>query len=73
MSVRNYLITVDDQAAAAMEDLTARLRLAGFEVVSRLDAIGIVLGRIDEASVQRIRSLPGVSAIDEERAIGPSS
>ncbi len=67
MSVRSYVITVDDQAGISIADVANQLRDAGFDVSQQLDAIGVIVGRADEAELPRIRRVPGVAAIEEDR------
>ena len=71
MGLKNYTLSVDDRAGVPMGDLVRRLREAGFEVTQPLDAIGVILGRADEAEIPRLRGIRGVSAIEEERTVKP--
>ncbi|MEO8259094.1 MAG: hypothetical protein ABI868_17230 [Acidobacteriota bacterium] len=73
MGSRNYTITVDDHARGRLADLGEQLRQAGFEVAQQLDAIGVILGRAEDADLPRIRGLQGVAAIEEDRTIEPWS
>jgi hypothetical protein len=71
MGIRNYIITVD--AGMPMAELAERLREAGFEVVQQLEAVGVIVGRVDDADLPRIQAVRGVSALEEERSIEPRS
>jgi hypothetical protein len=73
MSIRNYIVTANDQSEGRLTDLAERLREAGFDVVQQLDAIGVIVGRADHADLPRIRTLRGVGAVEEERTVVPSS
>ncbi len=69
MSIRNYTITVDDDTGVSIRELAERLREAGFDVSQQLDAIGVILGRAEDADVARIRGIRGVAAVEEERTV----
>jgi hypothetical protein len=71
--MRNYVITADGQAEGRLGELAARLREAGFDVIQQLDAIGVLVGRADEADIPRIRGLRGVAAVEEERTVKTAS
>lgn len=71
MAIRNYTLTIDEHAGVSLTDLAQHLRDAGFHVTRQLEAIGVIVGRADEADVPRLRALRGVAALEEERTIGP--
>jgi hypothetical protein len=68
--MRKFTVLVDDRAGVSIQKLAAELQEHGF--VEQLEAIGVLVGRIDEGRVEIIRALPGVAAVEEERQIGPS-
>jgi hypothetical protein len=72
MAIRTYLVSVDD-AAVSLAELAERLRETGFEVTQQLEAIGVIIGRVDEAEIARVRAVPGVRAVEEERIVEPWS
>jgi hypothetical protein len=73
MAQRTYSILVDDRADVSIADLADRLREHGVEITQQLDAIGVIVGVLDDAVVSQVRATPGVAAVEEEREIGPAS
>jgi hypothetical protein len=73
MSARGYNVVVDARAGVPLADVARRLTEAGFEVTHQLDAVGIIVGRADPENVERLRAVPGVGAIEEERTVRPRS
>jgi hypothetical protein len=73
MATKTYTVTCDSQAARALGELADRLRGVGFHVTRQLDAIGVLVGRADEADLVRIRRVRGVAAIEEERQVEPKT
>jgi hypothetical protein len=71
MRKARYLVTLDDRADMSMADLAVKLRAAGFEIAEQLDAIGIIIGQADDAVIERVRELDGVTSVEQERSIGP--
>jgi hypothetical protein len=69
MAIKRYVLTVGDEAQTTIADLVAGLGAAGFVVEQTLDAIGVIVGLVDEAAVEQIRALPGVAAIDEDGTV----
>lgn len=69
MAIKRYVLTVGDEAQTTIADLAAGLGAAGFVVEETLDAIGVIVGLVDEAAVEHIRALPGVAAIDEDGTV----
>ena len=54
----------DPATARSVEDLAA----AGLEVEERLDAIGVVTGWADDETLERLRSIDGVT-VEAERGV----
>ena len=54
----------DPEAGRSVEDLAA----AGLEVEERLDAIGVVTGWADDETLERLRSIDGVT-VEAERGV----
>jgi hypothetical protein len=73
MATKTYTVMCDIQAGAALGELADRLRAAGFHVTQQLDAIGVIVGRADEADLARVRSVRGVVAVEEERKVEPKT
>ena len=67
MSFKTYTISIDEGTGVPMDELTGRLHEAGFVVTQRLDAIGVIVGRGEEAELPRFREIRGVAAIEEEK------
>lgn len=69
MAMKGYVLTVDDESDTTLAALVPALEAAGFVVDRTLDEIGVIVGRADEADVDRIREVPGVGAIDEDGTV----
>jgi hypothetical protein len=74
MPPKRYIVSVNDVTKSepgGFADVVDRLRRAGFQVSHTLEALGLVLGSADPLVLDRLRAVPGVAAIDEERETGP--
>jgi hypothetical protein len=69
MAMKRYVLTVSDECGTALDRLLPELDAAGFMVDTTLDAIGVIVGRAEEADLARIRQLPGVAAVDEDDTV----
>jgi hypothetical protein len=54
-------------------EIVRQLRAAGFELTQQLDAIGVILGRADDAEVERLRRIDGIASVEEDRTVRPWS
>ncbi len=68
-SPRAYTVLLDLQAGQAPGDVARALEAAGFVVDQELEAIGVILGRIDEPRVAALRKIPGVASVEENRTV----
>jgi hypothetical protein len=74
MASRDYLVSAADISVEGLAALARRLSDAGFTLTQQLDAVGVLLGRADEATVPSLLATPGVMAIEEVRTdVVPSS
>lgn len=72
MSTRRYTVLLDGAAGLSTQELADQLQQHGFVVEQQLEEIGVLIGRVDENHIESIRALPGVAAVEIERAVGPS-
>ena len=68
-SPRAYTVLLDLQAGQAPGDVGRALEAAGFVVDQELEAIGVILGRVDERNVAALRRIPGVASVEENRTL----
>lgn len=68
MASKTYIVSTDDTAPDRIAEIAHALREAGFHVTQQLDAIGVIVGSADDDTVDRVRGLPGVAAIEEEQS-----
>lgn len=69
MAVKRYVLTVGDGTEVTVAELVTTLGAAGFVVEQALEAIGVIVGHIDEAAVEQIRALPGVAAMEQDGTV----
>lgn len=69
MPEKGYVLTVDDEAKTPLVELVPRLEAAGLVVDRVLDEIRVIVGRAEESALERIRAVPGVSAMDEDGTV----
>ena len=67
MAHKNYIVSAADLSPGRLAVLAQQLRDAGLIVTQVLDAIGVIVGHAEEATVPRLLAVPGVAAIEEER------
>ena len=65
----DVLVTAADTGPGAVDELAERLAQAGMEVGQVLATIGVVSGSIDDSLLEAIRALPGVQAVEQQRAV----
>lgn len=73
MTIRRYVVTLEEGVHDGIAEVADRLRAAGFDVVEQLDEIGAIIGSADESALPHIRAVRGVGAVEEEREIEPWS
>jgi hypothetical protein len=74
MPTKRFIVSVDaGQEGGEFTGIVSRLRRAGFEVSHTLDTLGLVRGSADPEKLDLFRAIPGVTAIEEEREIGPAA
>jgi hypothetical protein len=63
----NVSILVDDSHKDNLAGLANDLKDKGFVLKDSLGAVGVLLGSVPEASLAELSTIPGVSAVEEER------
>lgn len=63
--MKDYSVSIDSWAQ--IDEVAGRLERAGFQVTSRLAAVGVIVGSVDEAMVPAIRDIVGIAAVEESR------
>lgn len=76
MSKKRFIVSLSapvDPNAAEFRELLARLEEAGFSVTLVLATLGVVLGSAEPAALDALRALPGVTAVEDDGAVGPAA
>ena len=63
----NVTVLVDEAHRENLTDLAKRLKDKGFVLKEPLGAIGVLTGSVPAASLASLSTVPGVSAVEEER------
>ena len=71
LSVR---VLLDVPGGEQMDQLLARARKAGFRLNEggRLDALGVLLGSIDSASLAQLRAVQGIQSVETQKMVRAS-
>lgn len=64
------LVSVADDRLVELSTVVAALRAAGLAVDGVLEALGVVTGSIAADAVDSLRAVPGVAAVEVQRAVG---
>jgi hypothetical protein len=62
-------VAVDDESVGKLADVVAACRRNGLDVEATLTSIGVVVGVAHPDAMVRLRSLPGVAAVETEHAL----
>jgi hypothetical protein len=63
----NITVKIDDNYLDRIGDVADRLKSKGFDLSASLEAIGILTGSVADDALDKIATVEGVSAIEEER------
>lgn len=66
MSKVNLTVSVADDHLKDFSEVVARCRKAGMIIKHEMKSIGMISGSIDEASVEKLRRIKGVSLAEPE-------
>ncbi|MBP6824380.1 MAG: ketohydroxyglutarate aldolase [Acidobacteria bacterium] len=66
MSKVNLTVSVADDHLKDFSEIVARCRKAGMTIEREMKSIGIISGSIDEAAVEKLRRVKGVSLAESE-------
>ncbi|MCD2193696.1 hypothetical protein LQ327_09940 [Actinomycetospora endophytica] len=64
------LVTVDSGRRGDIDELADRMRDAGMTVEAVLGTVGVVTGTATPAQTAAVAQLPGVMAVEPDRAVG---
>lgn len=69
-SMKNVAVTVkvDDRYLDRLDDVVNRLKREGFLLSEPLAAIGVLIGSVAAKSLDKIATVEGVSAVEENRS-----
>ncbi|MEO5372925.1 MAG: ketohydroxyglutarate aldolase [Alphaproteobacteria bacterium] len=67
MSCVNVTVSINDDQLGHIDRVAAAAKACGLEIHQVLETLGIVSGSIDEASLDRLRAVQGVSAVEREQ------
>ncbi len=62
-------VVVDDDARNQLTDVLAACRACGFDVEIALMRIGVLVGSVRPANLERLQATPGVVAVEQERHV----
>jgi len=65
------VIAVAEEARDRIYEVAAVCRALGFGHTSTLSDVGVLMGSVDLADLPALRAIPGVAAIETERALAP--
>lgn len=68
MSKVNLTVSVADDHLKDFSDIVARCRKAGMNIENEMKSIGVITGSIDEAALDKLSRLKGVSQVEPERS-----
>lgn len=63
---KHLLVTIDDDSLNRIDSVVAKLKKAGLTKVKKMDTIGIVSGDADPASIEKLKKIQGVRAVEED-------
>lgn len=69
LDTKVVVITVDENQLEQIQQVANNLREAGLEVREIHATIGIIIGSIGNTKRANLTSIPGVTAVEEERSI----
>ncbi|MBS1786799.1 MAG: ketohydroxyglutarate aldolase [Acidobacteria bacterium] len=68
MSKVNLTVSVADDHLKDFSDVVARCRKAGMSIEQEMKSIGTITGSIDEAALEKLSRVKGVSQVEPERS-----
>lgn len=68
MSKVNLTVSVADDHLKDFSDIVARCRKAGMNIENEMKSIGVITGSIDEAALEKLSRVKGVSQVEPERS-----
>jgi hypothetical protein len=69
MASKKYSLSVADGHLDRMPEIAREAEAAGLRIESRLEAVGVLTGSAAPDAVERLRGIPGVEAVEEEREV----
>lgn len=71
MSKKRFNISVESTEKPEFSRVVEQCRKAGLKVEQELDAIGVITGITEASRADRLREIPGVTGVEEDREMGP--
>lgn len=68
MSKVNLTVSIADDHLKDFSDIVARCRKAGMTIEHEMKSIGTITGSIDEAALEKLSRVAGVSQVEPERS-----
>lgn len=63
-------LSVGDAHLRRFDEVARAAEAAGLRIEQRLDGIGVLTGQIDAKALGRLRAVPGVEGVEQERRVG---
>jgi hypothetical protein len=65
-------VLLDTKHLDQIDRVAGRARKAGFKLDEggQLDALGVLVGSIESASLAKLRAVPGVESVEPQRSVG---
>jgi hypothetical protein len=68
MSTVGVLVKVEKESVGDIDDIADKLEGQGLKVNSKLPLTGIISGTVAKSKINRLKNVPGVSHVREERS-----
>jgi len=69
MASKKYSLSIADGHLDRLPDIAREAEAAGLRIEARLEAVGVLTGSAMPDAVERLRGIPGVEAVEEEREV----
>lgn len=64
----NIVVSVDDDHLGQIDEVVERLQAAGMHVEQVLHPVGVITGSVDDPRLTLLSAVPGVAAVEPQRA-----
>ena len=69
MARKKYSVSIADGHLDRMAEIAREAEAAGLQIESRLEAVGVLTGSAMPEAVDRLRGIPGIEEVEEEREV----